>query len=274
MFERNYYCLVAGLREYTLDSDAKGFDVGAILSEIFDEIDGGDAAVVRLLYGYYDCENLIAARSGRSAYVPLGNFSAAEMAELAVRPAGLPEWMARVVRAFADPEGEDAETVDVAPGFGRALLAAYYAECARSKSRFMREWSAFDRDLRNISAALRARAAQRPVEEVLVGGGDIAEQLSRSSAADFGLRGEFPCIDALMAAAEERNVVDKEHRIDDIRWAEAERLSWSDYFNIDAVLAYLVRVNIVARWMRLDEKRGRERLQQLLAALDGRELIK
>ena len=33
-----------------------------------------------------------------------------------------------------------------------------------------------------------------------VGGGEIAEQLSRSSAADFGLRGELPYIDAVIAA--------------------------------------------------------------------------
>lgn len=274
MFEKNYYCLVAGLKEYTLDSDTKGFDARAILSEIFDEISGRDAAVVRLLYGYYDCENLIAARSGSGVHNPLGNFSAEEMAEQAVRPVRLPEWMARVVRAADDPEGEDAETVDLSCGFERALLAAYYEECARSGSRFLREWAAFDRNLRNVVAALRARDLQRPVEEVTVGGGDIVEQLERSSAADFGLRGELPYVDAVIAAADETNILDKEHKIDNVRWAEAEQIAWSDYFNIDAVLAYLVRVNIVARWMRLDEKRGRQRLAELMAALDGKELVK
>ena len=34
MFGSNYYCLVAGLREYTLEADAKGFDARAIVSEI------------------------------------------------------------------------------------------------------------------------------------------------------------------------------------------------------------------------------------------------
>ena len=270
MFGKNYYSLVAGLKEYTLDSDAKGFDARAIIDEIRNGVSDDDARTVALLYGYYDCELVAARRSGRTATATLGNLTD-EQAD--GRGADVPEWMARVVRAYDNPDGEDAETVDTSAGFGRTLLAAYYAECARSKSRFLREWSEFDRNLRNVSAALKARAMQLPVEEVPVGGGDVVDQLTRSSAADFGLKGELTYIDTLMAAAEEPNLLDKEHKIDNIRWAQAEELSWSDYFDIDAILAYLVKVNIVARWMRLDEKRGREMLGRLTAGLDGKELI-
>ena len=31
MFDKNYYCLVAGLREYSLDADTKGFNARAII---------------------------------------------------------------------------------------------------------------------------------------------------------------------------------------------------------------------------------------------------
>lgn len=270
MFGNNYYCLVAGLKEYTLDSDAKGFDARAIIDEIKAGVSKEDARTVELLYGYYDCEGVAARRSGRAAVQTLGNLPDEQ---LAGKGAEVPEWMATVVRAFDDPEGEDAETVDTAAGFARSLMGAYYGECARSKSRFLREWSEFDRNLRNVTAALKARAMQQPVEEVLVGGGDVAEQLARSSAADFGLKGELTYIDALIAASEEQNLLEKEHKIDKIRWDEADELSWSNYFDIDALLAYLVKINIVARWMRLDEKRGREMLGRLTAELDGKELI-
>ena len=270
MFGNNYYCLVAGLKEYTLDSDAKGFDARAIIDEIKENVSKDDARTVELLYGYYDCEKLIARRRGTAAAALLGNLADEELASVG---AAWPEWMARTARAFDDPEGEDAETVDTSAGFVQALLGAYYGECARSKSRFMREWAEFDRNLRNVTAALKARAMQIPVESVLVGGGDVADQLARSSAADFGLKGELTYVDALIAASEEHNLLEKEHKIDKIRWDEADELSWSDYFDIDAVLAYLVKINIVARWMRLDEKRGREMLGRLTAELDGKELF-
>lgn len=274
MSSRNYYSLVAGLREYALDADTKGFDAKGIVEEILDGVCASDASEVRLLYGYYDCENILALRAGRSAHNPLGNLSREELEQELKAPSRLPQGIARVVKAYADPEGEEAEEVDTSRRFETTLFAAYYDACRRSRSRFLRAWSEFDRTLRNVMAALAARAASRPVEEVVVGEGDVAEQLQRSSAADFGLRGELPFIDSVIAAMnDEANLMEKERKIDLVRWEEASELATFDYFNINAILSYLVRINIVARWARLDAARGREMFNRLLAELDGKELI-
>lgn len=274
MFDKNYYCLVAGLREYSLDSDVKGFDAKEIISEIVEELSKSDAEAVRLMYGYYDCENIIALRAGRSAFNPLGNISQEDLEQELSSPKLLPGRVAAVVRAYADPEGEDAESVDFSRSFENSLYAAYYEECSHSKSRFIRAWSEFDRTLRNVSAAVVARATSRPIESVVVGGGDVVEQLQRSSAADFGLRGELPYIDAVIAAVnDEQNLVEKEHKLDMVRWEQAGELAGFDYFNINAILSYLAKINIVARWSLLDPKRGREMFERIMAELDGKELI-
>ena len=274
MFATDYYCLVAGLREYALDADTKGFDARAIVDEVIDGVSARDARQVRLLYGYYDCENLAALRAGRTACNPLGRLTREELEEELRNPARMPEAVARVIRAYADPEGEEALEIDTTQRFERALFGAYYTVCEAAESRFLREWSAFDRNLRNIAAAVSARAAGRAVEETVVGGGEVVEQLQRSSAADFGLRGELPYVDAVIAAVnEEANLVEKEHKLDLVRWREALELAVFDYFDIDALLSYLVRVNIVARWSRLDPARGRELFARLVEGLDARQLI-
>ena len=274
MFEKNYYSLVAGLREYTLESDTKGFDAREIVDEILGELNASDAAAVRLLYGYYDCENIIASRAGRAAYNPLGNLSREEIAEELESPQYTPKAVQEVIRRYTATESEETEGVDLTIGFEKALWTAYYDVCARSKCRFIREWTAFDRTLRNVSAAIVARAAGRKVDEVTVGKGDIVEQLQRSSAADFGLRGEVTYLDAVIAAVnDEQNLVEKEHKIDLVRWEQASELASFDYFNINAILSYLAKINIVARWALLDVKRGREMLNRIMAELDGKELI-
>lgn len=275
MFEKNYYCLVAGLREYALDSDTKGFNAREIIAEILEEVSSGDAEAVRLLYGYYDCENIIALRAGRSAYNPLGNIPAEDLEQEMASPQALPKAMAKVLKDYAATESEETEGVDLSLGFERALLTAYYEECARSKSRFVRQWSEFDRTLRNVAAAAVARSKDRRVDSVTVGKGDVVAQLQRSSAADFGLRGELTYVDAILAAVnDEQNMVEKEHKIDLIRWEHASELASSDYFNINAILSYLVKINIVARWSLLDPKRGRAMLDRIMAELDSKELIK
>ncbi len=278
MFGKNYYCLVASLREYALDSDFKGFDLDAIRNEILDELSSKDARQLKLLYGYYDCENLIAARNSRSAYNPLGMLSREQIEEALREPDKLlSKRQALVVRAFnlaeIDEDSEEAK-VDTSERFERLLMEAYYEDCRHSSSRFLREWAEFDRTLRNIAAAVAARSAQRDVASVVVGNDEIARQLSRSSAADFGLRGEIQWMDAVIAAVnDEQNLLEKEHKIDLIRWNESQELSVYDYFDVNAILAYLVRVNIVARWSMLDKERGREMFDRLISELDAKDLI-
>ena len=279
---KNYYCLVAGLREYTLDADTKGFNARDIIAEIEEELSGADLRAVRLLYGYYDCENIIALRAGRDAFNPLDNFTREELEAELSEPKHLPERVARVIKAYAaaaeaDADAEEnewAKGVNMELSFERSLFAAYYEECALSGSRFLREWAAFDRTLRNISAVAVARATGRAAASVTVGKGDVVEQLQRSSAADFGLRGELQYIDAVIAAVnDEQNIVEKEHKIDLIRWEQAVDLAARDYFDINAILSYLVRVNIVARWALLDPKRGRAMFERIMSELDGKELV-
>ena len=279
---KNYYCLVAGLREYTLDADTKGFNARDIIAEIEEELSGADLRAVRLLYGYYDCENIIALRAGRDAFNPLGNLTREELEAELAEPKRLPERVARVIKAYAvaaeadvdAEENEWAKGVNMELSFERSLFAAYYEECALSGSRFLREWAAFDRTLRNISAVAVARATGRAAASVTVGKGDVVEQLQRSSAADFGLRGELQYIDAVIAAVnDEQNIVEKEHKIDLVRWEQAVDLAARDYFDINAILSYLVRVNIVARWALLDPKRGRAMFERIMSELDGTELV-
>lgn len=277
MFATEYYYLVAGLREWTLDSDAKGFDAREIIDDIVEQLTKRDREAVRMLYAYYDCENIIAYYAKRNRHNPLGNLSKEDVEEVMVERnySMLPKRVATVVKNYLEADDDDRdEDVVLNDSFEHALYDAYYEELTHSKCRFLKGWGAFDRNLRNIAAGVAAREANRAIADVVVGGGDVVEQLKRSSAADFGLRGELPYIDAVITAvSDERNIVEKERKIDSIRWAEAEEIAVFDFFNINYILSYLVKVNIVARWMMLSPEVGREMLDKLMRDLDAKELV-
>lgn len=277
MFSTEYYCLVASLREWTLDSDTKGFDVREILDEILEELTADDRRAVALLYAYYDCENIIARRAERQRFNPLGNLSVEQLDDVLInRNYGLlSERVAKVVKLYVEADDEERDDdVTITENFERAIFEAYYADLAASKSEFLRDWGQFDRTLRNIAAAVAAREAGRTIKDVVIGDGEVVEQLVRSSAADFGLRGELQYIDAVIAAvSDEPNIVEKERKIDAIRWAEAEDIAAYDYFNVNYILSYLVKVNIVARWTLLSPEVGREMLNKLIASLDASKLV-
>lgn len=273
MFANSYYALVAGFREYTLDGEMKGFDIEAILSDVFEVLSSKDKKSVELLYAYYDCENLISRHNGSSTYNALGRLSSEEVEEALRQPSRLIAPLAKVVRDYVLPADEDGEEVDLSQPFAQALMSAYYNACAASGSRLLREWSAADRTIRNIVAATLARRQGIAAESVVVGNDAVAKSLSRSSAADFGLRTEIPYVEQLIAAvADEQNMVEKERKIDNIRWSVLSELSTFDYFDINAVIAYLVKVNMVARWAALDAKVGREMFDRLVSELNDADI--
>ena len=236
-----------------------------------------DPAIAEAWYAYYDCENIISRRAGRQRHNPLGNLSVEQLDDVITNRnyALLSERVAKVVKLYVEAADEERdEDVVLSERFERALFEAYYADLAASKSSFLRGWGEFDRTLRNIAAAVAAREAGRSIKDVVIGGGEVVEQLSRSSAVDFGLRGELQYIDAVIAAvSDEPNIVEKERKIDAIRWSEAEDIAAYDYFNINYILSYLVKVNIVARWTLLSPEVGREMLNKLIAGLDAANLV-
>ncbi len=280
MFKRRYISLVAGLREYELDADAKGFDLATLLDEVYVEFAESDAESVRLLYGLYDCENICAAYSGRANHNPLGRLTR-EQAEAAAKgdsnfvDESVAEAIESLPKEVREMLADYSSAQQLEQSFDKMLFEAYYAACAASQSAFIREWSVADRNLRNVAAALTARATGRAIDQVVVGEGGVVEQLKRSSAADFGLRGELVYVDTVISAvSEEQNIVEKERKIDAVRWALAEELSEGEYFSADFVLAYLAKVNIVARWLVLSPEIGREMFAKLMDALSGKELLK
>lgn len=273
MFSNNYYSLVAGLRTWALESDTKGFDLKSILSDIEEGVSKKDWKAVKLLYTYYDVENLVSRFSGSESFNPLGWMTRDEVAQALREPAILPDWLSGVVIAYTS-EAQD-EDVDTSLPFSKALFGAYLGECMRSSSAFLREWIETDFTIRNIVAATVAREKHLAVSSLTVGDSDTVRQIESSQQQDFGLRAELPWIEGLLAAvSEEKDMVSKERRIDRIRWDLVDERSQFSYFNMDAILAYLVHCNLVARWMVLDEKTGREMFRRMVDSFSAKEKIK
>ena len=156
-------CLVAGLREITMDGERKGFDARAIIEAIREELTASDRRQLELFYRYYDAENLVNLRAGRSHFSTLGNIPRQELEKECKKPTELPAWMRTVLQVYADSESADDSEIDTEKAFERSLFTAYYKECKEHGNRFLRQWSDFDRNLRNVCAAYMARKANRTV---------------------------------------------------------------------------------------------------------------
>lgn len=271
---RNYYCLVAGLRELALDSERKGFDARELIDSIKEELTKSDRAVVDVLYTSYDIANIVSLKKKLNRFSILGNLDRQQMESQMVHPDLLPSFMARIVSAFNDPDNAEYEDVDHNERFERALYESYYQQCAKSSCRMLRDWSRFDRMLRNICAATAARKQGTAVADVVVGHDEAVETMSRSAAADFGLKIELDWAEqAASIVTDSSDLLERELKLDRLRWDNVDEMSTFDYFDLNAVVAYLIKVNIVHRWTELDAAQGRAMFHRLTKSLSGEEAL-
>ena len=61
----------------------------------------------------------------------------------------------------------------------------------------------------------------------------------------------------------------REQQLDMLKWQKADDIARLDYFNMNAILAFLVKAHIVHRWARLDRQAGEAMFRQLLGEVRG-----
>ena len=65
------------------------------------------------------------------------------------------------------------------------------------------------------------------------------------------------------------DILSRERGIDDLMWEKIDNLTIFNYFDIDVILGFVTKLNIVARWYKLDEQTGREMFKKLVDEVRG-----
>ncbi len=151
---------------------------------------------------------------------------------------------------------------------GSSLDEDFYASVLKHRNRFIRSWFHFDLNLRNAKVRwLNARLGREAGLDVLTG-----ENPEAADADIEGFRfreGEFEEAAALADILAEENLLAREKALDDLSWKKADALTVFDYFDLEAVLAFIVKLKIADRWLVLDPEEGRERFRRLVKEVKG-----
>ena len=139
-------------------------------------------------------------------------------------------------------------------GFDENTLGAdFYAKAAGCSNRFIREYFDFDGRLRNMKVEYLAKRLGKESDPYLV---NLEE-------ADF--EEETQIRDIL----ESPDFVQREQKMDELKWEKASDIARLDYFNMNAILAFLVKAKMVQRWAELDAAKGQEMFKKLVQEIRG-----
>ena len=144
------------------------------------------------------------------------------------------------------------------------LCAEFYATALTHKDRFISEYFRFDLNVRNAKVKYLNKALGRPSGKDVLSFPEDAAQVVLDAASE-----EFEEAADLETVLNAGDILSRERGIDDLMWEKIDNLTTFNYFDIDAILGFITKLNIVARWYKLDEQTGREMFKRLVDEVRG-----
>lgn len=265
-----YYYLVAGLPELSLEDSKLSYTVADFRTEFYPYLSGEDKKLMDLFYLKFDNANVLKLLKDKDASIDLrGNFSAEELMGYISRmkegdevsESVFPSYLSAFISEYFSMSAGD----DVL--YENRLTALYYAYAMKCKNSFVSSWFAFNLTVNNILAALTARKFKMEVAPLIVGDTEVCEILRTSNARDFGLGSEVEYLEQLVKISETSELLDRERKIDQLRWDWMEEATFFDYFTVERLFVFLQQLEMIERWISLDKERGSQMFRSMIAAL-------
>ena len=264
-----YYCLVAGLPDISLDDGKLSYSVSDFKTELYPDLSAQDRKLIDLFYLKFDNTAILKLLKNKDAVIEdKGNFSAEELLQLieAVREGDTPDkkypsYLVNFVSQYLQLSQDELYRAD------DLLAALYYSYGMSSNNAFIASWFEFNLNLNNILAALAARKYKLEVSSVIVGATSICEQLRTSNARDFGLNETLEYFEALQRIADIEELVEREKKVNMLKWKWLEDESFFHYFTIERIFVFLMQLEMIERWISLDKEKGNELFRKMIQDL-------
>lgn len=265
----NYYCLMAGAPDVEMaDDKQQAITLEDFRSQCEEVVTDHDSKLLFYFYLKQDCRNLVRLLKDHDADIEvLGNYTVEQFQDLISSAQSMnfnvhrfPAFMSEFARNYdynSEKDGWFAED---------QIMLAFYEYARQCPNRFIREWYALEMDVNNILTALIARRQGWNVADFIMGEGEVTEMIRTNNSKDFDLSLEYDYVAELMKIADEPDPVEKERRIDAMKWRWLDE-TVTDIFSIEAVFAYLCKLQMMDRWERLDTENGKKRFRQIIENL-------
>ena len=266
----NYYCLVTGLPELSLEDGKLSYTVANFKTEIYPQLSKSDKKLLDLFYLKYDNRNLLTLLNDKEASVDasLGNFSADELLgiiasfkEESAPDKKFPSYFYEFAELYLNTPDEERF------GLEDKLYGYYYDYAMKCGNPFVSTWFELNLDVNNILAAMAARKYKMEVAKVPVGTNAVADALRTSNARDFGLADDLEYFEQLVRINDTIDLVDREKKIDLLKWNWMEDNTFFNYFTIEKIFVFLMKLEMIERWISLDKEKGNEMFRQLIGQL-------
>lgn len=269
-----YYCLIAGLPNISLEDSKIPFTITEFREELEGILTSKDKKLIDLFFLKFDNKNLVEqSRFPDSDPDPRGSITYSEFSDLmkALKEEEKPPKNDRIPPYFLDfftaylaAEGKE-ENENIR--WEDRLAALYYNYAMKVKNKFVAEWFELNLNINNLLTAFTARKYELDKAHYIVGDNEIAKILRTSNARDFGLGDAVEYLPTLQRIAEETDLFVREKKIDQLKWEWLDENTFFKTFDIESVFAYMLKLEMLERWVTLDKVTGEKTFRELVGAM-------
>ncbi len=267
----NYYCLMAGLPDIELADTQPGYSLADLREQCEEELNDGDKILLaRYFFLRHDCQNLVRLLKDPEAKVDgSGNYSAEQYADLLTSAREMNHNVSRYPAFMSDFAREYPSKKDTKGFYAEDELAYQFLNYAITTcpNDMIRRWHKLNLEVTNFLTAVLARGQGWDPGDYIKGEGEMQEMIRQHNTKDFDLSREHDYIRDLMAIVEEEDPVRKEKLIDAFKWIWLDEETFYNPFSIEAVFAYLCKLEMQYRWANLDVKTGEETFKKIIENL-------
>ena len=288
-----YYHLIAGLPDIEIEDNKLTFSIVNFRNEVRPQLSMIDARLMDLFYMKFDNQNLLRyLKDKETPFDERGNITKDEMEECfrLIGETNKPknkfflsyyESVNRRLLSYFKPvsqyflsycitfvseyrDAQQADDVDDAKWENR-LAELYYRWAMNCNNKLIADWFEFNLNLNNILAATISRKYKMSVD--VVGDNKVSESIKTSKQRDFGLGETIEDLDIYQRIADEADFFEREKKIDLLKWQWLDEQTFFKYFSIEVLFAYLIKLEIIERWVSLDPVEGGKLFRKFIESL-------
>lgn len=262
---RNYYCLVAGFPDITIEDSKLQFGSAELKQTLLEELHVDDFKLLEFLFLKFDNKNLLnLLLENDNEFEKNGNYTKTFLEEEIQEPANLPDYMIKFIKSYKNKDR-------IYPNLllEDELNVLYYDYLTTIDNDFLKEWFTLELNCLNFMTGLNCRKHDLKVDDYLIGSNVVTEAIKKSNAADFGLNNDFPHCERLLHIFNEKNIVMREIELDSFKLNYLEDQIFFKYFTIEAILVFMIKLLMTERYLSLDVEIGKTKLKNFLSKMEN-----
>ena len=254
MSKQQYFYIISGLPNLSLQDVQLPFSAKTFLEDLKNKMDKKDFKLVSMLYYARDNSNLLSFLFNKNNISQTeGCYSLQELKKGIERNFLLPDYM----NAFIAPFKENKKLYEEAIWEAK-LTEKYFKTVTNTENDFLNQWMEFELNLKNLLLLMSNRKQALPVSEIVINANEVSALMKENPLTDFSTQPSIDFMNDVVKIIETENLIEREKKIDALRWKKLEEMSFFDYFTVEAILSFIIKLMIIERWAIL--KQGKEKV--------------